>query len=537
MIENVSERRQMEEAVRASERLRSLMYDAVTDVVFYVGVEPDGGFRFLSVNPAFLKVTGMSEHEVVGQMVRDVVPEPALSMVMANYRRAIAERRTVRWDEASTYPAGTRYGEVSVAPLFDTAGVCTSLVGTVHDVTERRTTQERLLAQAALLDQAKDAIMVRDLDGVIHYWNKGAERLYGWSSAEALDRNVRDLLYDGDDDGRQFERAHAHVRQTGQWSGELAHVTRAGQPVVVEGNWTLLEDGREPRSILCINSDITERKRLETQMIRSQRLESLGTLARGIAHDFNNILVAIVGNVEFARRGLPADHPAQSCLDQVEKAGARARDLVARILTFSREPEAHRQPLALPEVVQEALKLLRGTVSPNIEFQIRFDPEAPKVAADPTQVHQLIMNLGTNALQAMGKDKGLLRVHVQRVFLDARLVTNSASLPRGNTPDSPWPTPGRAWTSRFRSGSSTRSSPPSLPNMAPASACGWCTGSSRATRPASWSTARPAPAPSSRSFSPPPAPSPAPSPPPHRPAEAGPRHALRVGSADLGVRL
>ena len=218
----------MEEAVRASERLRSLMYDAVTDVVFYVGVEPDGGFRFLSVNPAFLKVTGLGEHEVVGQPVRDVIPEPALTMVMANNRRAIAERRTVRWDEASTYPAGTRYGEVSVAPLFDTAGVCTNLVGTVHDVTERRTTQERLLAQAALLDQAKDAIMVRDLDGVIHYWNKGAERLYGWSSAEALDSNVRDLLYDDADDGRQFERAHAHVRQTGQWSGELAHVTRAG---------------------------------------------------------------------------------------------------------------------------------------------------------------------------------------------------------------------------------------------------------------------------------------------------------------------
>ena len=173
MIENVSERRRMEEAVRSSERLRALIYDSVTDILFYIGVEPQNRYRFLSVNQAFLRATGLKEDQVVTRLVDDVIPGPAAEQVLAHYARAIREHRTVTWDEVTAYPAGVKYGEVSITPLFDADGVCTNLVGTVHDVTERRKAQERLAAQAAMLDKAKDAIIVRDVDGLIQQLEQG----------------------------------------------------------------------------------------------------------------------------------------------------------------------------------------------------------------------------------------------------------------------------------------------------------------------------------------------------------------------------
>ena len=280
MIENVTDRRRMEEAVRSSERLRALIYDSVTDVLFYLGVEPDGRYRFLSVNQAFLRATGLAEQQVVGRTVDQVIPEPALSKVLGHYTRAIREHRTVTWDEVTPYPAGTKYGEVSITPLFDGEGGCTNLVGTVHDVTDRRKAEERLAAQAAMLDRAKDAILVRDVDGLVQSWNRGAERLYGWSSAEAIGRNVQESDLRGSA-GVRAKRAPA-CWSRGNGRASCAQVTKAGKPLIVEGSWTLIRDDQgQPRSVVAIHTDITEKKRLEAQVIRAQRLDSLGAQAGG----------------------------------------------------------------------------------------------------------------------------------------------------------------------------------------------------------------------------------------------------------------
>jgi PAS domain S-box-containing protein len=291
MIENVTDRRRMEEAVRSSERLRALIYDSVTDVLFYLGVEPAGRYRFLSVNQAFLRATGLTEDQVVCKTVDQVIPEPALSKVLGHYARAIREHRTITWDEVTPYPAGTKYGEVSITPLFDGEGGCTNLVGTVHDVTDRRKAEARLAAQAAMLDRAKDAILVRDVDGLVQSWNKGAERLYGWSSDEAVGRNVQELIYP---DPQVFRDTRVRLLEQGEWTGELAQMNKAGKPLIVEGSWTLIRDEHgQPRSVVAIHTDITEKKRLEAQVIRAQRLDSLGAQAAGIAHDFNNLLMVI----------------------------------------------------------------------------------------------------------------------------------------------------------------------------------------------------------------------------------------------------
>jgi len=397
-------------------------------VLFYVSIEPEGLYRFLSVNPAFLRATGLEEHQVIGRLVQEVIPEPSLTQVLGYYGRAIAERRTVSWDEVSPYPAGTRYGEVSVTPVFDGDGQATNLVGTVHDVTERRLAQERLSAQAALLDKAKDAILVSDLDGLVRYWNKGAERLYGWSSEDAVGRSVVGLIY-GDTSG--FEEAQEKLVAEGVFAGDLVQQTRSGRQLVVEASWTLLRDADgQPRSVLAINTDISERRRLEARMLLAQRLESLGTLAGGIAHDFNNILTAILGNVRIAAEQVGAEHPAAEALLEVEKAGSRAAQLVRQILTFSRRPEPRRLVTTrLEPVVQEALKLLRATLPEQIRIETRFEPDVPEVFADATQIHQIVMNLGTNAAHAIGAVPGIISVRCDRAVLAA--ASGAAELPPG----------------------------------------------------------------------------------------------------------
>jgi len=319
MVEDVTVRRQLEEAVRASERLRTLMYTAVTDVLFYLEVTPEGAFRFLSVNPAFTRATGLSEVEIIGREVADVIPEPSRSVVLAHYRRAIRERRTLHWDEVTAYPVGKKYGEVTVTPIFDSSGVCTHLVGTVHDVTERRQAEQRLEAQAALLDEARDAILVRSVEGQIEYWNRGAERLYGWSRAEVVGRNAFELLYQERD---ALEQAQRRLLDSGHWSGELVHYDKARQRRVVECRWTLLRDEqRRPRSVLNINSDITEKKSLEAQVFHTQRLDSLGLLVGGVAHDFNNVLTAILVNAELASEMLVQLPAARETVNEITRAG------------------------------------------------------------------------------------------------------------------------------------------------------------------------------------------------------------------------
>jgi len=179
-------------------------------------------------------------------------------------------------------------------------------------------------------------------------------------------------------------------------------------------------------------ADITDRKRTEELRFRSQKLEGLGTLSGGIAHDFNNILLAITGNTRLAIADLPPDHPVQQSLAEIAKAGSRATDLVRRILTFSRPGELKRQVLALQPIVEEALKLVRATLPASVEFRTAFAPNLPAVLADSTQIHQIIVNLATNAAHAIGaKSDGVIEVRLDFANLTADDMSPALNLTIG----------------------------------------------------------------------------------------------------------
>src|SRR5215469_10533178 len=170
--------------LRAREQELTAIYENVPGIMFYIAVEPDSEFRFLSVSRDFLTATGLSREQVVGSLVRDVIPPPSCDMVLNHYREAIRSGQTVRWEEESVYPAGRRYGEVAVTPLYDASGPATHLIGIVHDITERKRLEERRAED--LLEAAPDAMVVVDQAGRIVLVNAQTERLFGYPREEIL---------------------------------------------------------------------------------------------------------------------------------------------------------------------------------------------------------------------------------------------------------------------------------------------------------------------------------------------------------------
>jgi signal transduction histidine kinase len=230
-------------------------------------------------------------------------------------------------------------------------------------------------------------------------------------------------------------RALLHRDQT--WHGELLCRRKNGEDYIVRSSMTPLRDERGVmRHCIAIKEDITQQKKeqerqrqLELQLVQAQRMESIGTLAGGIAHDFNNILTGILGFTELAEGSVEAEHEAHECLGEIRRAGTRAKELVAQLLTFSRQKETSQVPLDLARVVGEAVKFIRASLPTTIEIERKLIPG--KIRADPTQIHQVVMNLCTNAMHAMRDRPGLLSVQVEPLQVDDALAAAVPDLAPG----------------------------------------------------------------------------------------------------------
>jgi len=428
MLTDITRLKRTEATLRESEiELRTIFDNAALGIAL---VDQQGRPR--RSNLALQRMLGYSGAELAEMPFPAFTHPDDASSDLILYGRMVAgeiksyqlEKRFVRSDGKLLWGRMTAslVRELEGQPLFG--------IGLVEDITEQKLAEERISAQAALLDQAKDAIWVRDFAGVIEYWNKGAERLYGWSSAEAIGRNVRELTCR---ETSGHDAAQAQLLEHGAWSGEVVHTTRSGEEVIVEGSWTLLRDAvGNPTRVLAINTDVTAKKRLEAQVFSAQRMESLGTLAGGIAHDFNNILAAILANLSLAADDLSPDHPVQSALSEINEASLRAAALVRQILTFSRRRAPERRVVRVQSVVDEALKLLRATLPASVRIETHFAADAPEIFADATQVHQVVMNLGTNAAHAMSARGGVLRLECERAIVKEGGDPSLSALRPGN---------------------------------------------------------------------------------------------------------
>lgn len=281
----------------------------------------------------------------------------------------------------------------------------------------RMTSELRRLA--AVVEQANETVVLTDPQGNIEYVNPAFEQLSGYSFRESLGKNPKMLK-----SGRQNEELYKNLWRTilsGQaWSGTLINKCKDGSLYDEEAIvFPIKNDAGQIIHFCKIARDVSKERQLEEQLRRSQKLETIGTLAGGIAHDFNNILTPILGYADMALLNLKEADPLYHDLQQVLKAAHRAKDLVAQILLFAKQSEKEREPLALQPLIKEALKLLRPSIPATVQIQKLIDPTCEKVLADASQIHQVVVNLCTNAWQSMEEKGGTLTIELKQAGVDA----------------------------------------------------------------------------------------------------------------------
>lgn len=265
---------------------------------------------------------------------------------------------------------------------------------------------------SAIINSSLDAIICADQTGAITVFNPAAAALFYANSSVAMGTQVSVFMPD-----LTLERMNVLSGTQGKVE-EMTGKTSAGEFVLVEASMSY-EKHVDGHTTTIFARDITERKkmelqrnRLETQLRESQKMQAVGTMAGGIAHDFNNIISAILGNAELALQEVEALSAAQVSLNEIDKAGRRARDLVHQILTFSRDESPKRTPIQLADVIHETVNLIKVTVPPTIQMLVKLDPSTPFVLADATQVEQALLNLCTNAIQAIGNQRGSISIEL-----------------------------------------------------------------------------------------------------------------------------
>jgi len=280
---------------------------------------------------------------------------------------------------------------------------------------ERRRIEAERARLAAAVEQAGTLIIILDLRWCIVYVNPAFERVTGFTRDEAGGRPI-DVTGGLGEDGDTRRAVETAAADGYAWSGRLRNRRRDGSSYDVEATISALRDGAgRPTSYVAVMSDISREVVLETQLRQSQKLEAIGTLAGGIAHDFNNLLVPIIGCTEAALERIPQNDETHDLLDDVHAAAERARELVSQILTFSRRSEPRREPRQAAPVMREGARLLRAMLPAGIRIEERINDDVGAVRADATELHQVIMNLATNAYHAMRRSGGILTLSLESV--------------------------------------------------------------------------------------------------------------------------
>jgi len=433
LVFDITERRRAEQALQASEARTKAIVDAALDAMVTMSV--DG--LIVELNPAAEAMFGYSSDDAAGrEMAQLFVPERLRDLHrhgLLRYRETgHGEILGKRIEMPALRADGSEFPiELTVTALeVDDPDVPVIFSAAIRDLTDRREADLLNARLAALVQSSDDAVIGKTLDGTIESWNEGATRIYGYTAAEAIGQHIsllspperRDEL----DELLERTRSGERIRNF-----ETNRVTKDGRVIDVALTLSPIQtpDGTVVGTSV-IARDITELKRaqqdqheFELQLLETQKLESLGVLAGGIAHDFNNLLVGILGNTSLAIAQLPGSSPLRETLERVERAAQRTAELTRQMLAYSGKGRYVVEAVDLVGVVKEMTELIETTISKKAQLRFSFGEDTPVVEADVTQVRQVVLNLITNASDALGDTDGTITiasgsVDADRAYLD-----------------------------------------------------------------------------------------------------------------------
>ena len=387
----------------------------------------------MRVNRRFSEMLGYIGEALLGRSITDVTGAEFVNLVETNRAQLVhgavdrvSDELQCRRKDGESLWCRMTCSLVCVVPTRERY-----LAVILEDISDRKRVEEERRQLAAAIDQAAEAIVITAPDGAVRYANPAWERMSGVSRADSIGKPMQSLMR-ADLGDASLDDPWDAVASGKTWSGRL-HLHRPDDSVCIAE--LTASPVRDTAGVIihfvAVARDITGQLALEDRLLQAQKLEAIGTLAGGIAHDFNNILGAIMGYTDLALCELPDDSEVRANLTQVAKASHRAKDLVAQILAFSRQTKREIRPVRVQAIVKEALKLLRGSIPSTIDIREEIDPACAPVLADPTGIHQILMNLCTNAYHAMQDTGGVMVLRLSQVDIGSSDVERDRELSPG----------------------------------------------------------------------------------------------------------
>jgi PAS domain S-box-containing protein len=420
-IQDVTARREAAAEFKRTADLLQAVVDGTNDCVFVKDLQG----RYLLINKAAQRMVNVKMTEIIGHTDGEIFG--GAECFIESDRLALESQNVTTTEDILEFEGQSRTFLSNKALYYDGRGNVAGIIGISRDITNRKLAEQQIAAQAALIDQASDAIYEREMDGRVMFWSKGSERIYGWTVAEAVGRAASELFQTAQE---RYLATNESLQASGGWQGEIQKKAKDGTLLILDSRLTLVRDASgAPRSVLVIDTDITARKKIEQQLLRSQRMESIGTLAGGIAHDLNNALAPIIMALDLMQLRFP-DRESQALLSVVNTSAHRGADMVRQVLSFARGMDGKRVEVAVNRVVLEVGTIAADTFPPEYLVRTRLPEDLWQVSGDPTQLHQVLMNLALNARDAM-PGGGTLVLSAGNIMLDAHHVGLSDEGPGG----------------------------------------------------------------------------------------------------------
>jgi PAS domain S-box-containing protein len=370
-------------------------------------------YAYRIANEAYLQKVGLKADALVGTTVAGVFGKPFFEDIIQPRLDRCLAGEAVTYSEWFDFPGqGRRYAHITLSPCRNRTSEVIGAMVVAHDLTELQTAQKELKRLAAAIEQAAETVVVTDAAGAIQYVNPAFEQETGYRCEEAIGQNPR-ILKSGRHDDAFYRDMWNTLISGGTWQGQLVNKRKDGRLYTEKAR---ISPVRDASGAICnyvaVKHDITKELEVERHFREAQKMQAVGTLAAGIAHDFNNVLGMIVGHAEMLQLKGAVAGPAAESVKQILTASMRAKDTVKQILMLSRRGRIERIPLNLGPVIKETSEFLRSSLPANIQLVVDLDAEAGTVSADPGQMQQVLMNLCTNAAQAMADSGGVLTLRL-----------------------------------------------------------------------------------------------------------------------------